>query len=110
MGGLEGAKPRLLDVHGEPDAPLEPGTEIARRLVRAGPLVVHATQQLVEERWVIAGVVDGARAEGLGATVVGHLVGADQIAPPDLRWIDAEARRAQVHEALAGEIALGAPG
>ena len=42
--------------------------------------------------------------------VVGHLVGADQIAPPDLGRIEAEAGGALVHQPLADEIALGPPG
>ena len=88
----------------------EPGPRVARRLLRARALVVEAAQQLVEERGEVAGVVDGAGAERLGAAVVRHLVGADQIAPPDLGGVEAEAGRAQVHQPLADEVALRAPG
>ena len=56
-------------------------------------VVVEPAQQLGEQRGEIAGVVDRVDAERLGAAVVGHLVGADQVAPAQLRRVEAEARR-----------------
>src|SRR5262249_23586967 len=111
LRGLEGAESGLLDI----DRQADPPTRAGRPRVHPGLLgprarVVQAAQQLVEEPGEIAGVVDGADPERLGAAVVRHLVRADQIAAADLGRVDAEPRRRPVEEALADEVTLRAAG
>ena len=104
-GRLEGTQPRLLHVHGEPDAaPDAPGAEGA--LFRARGIVAEALEEAGEERREIPGVVNGGHAKGDGAAVVRHVGGGEEIPAADRRGIEAEARGGHVHEALAGEVAL----
>ena len=110
LGRLEWPQPRLLDVDGQADAAPEPRPRVQSLLLGAYRLVVEALQQLGEERGEIAGVVDGAHAERLRPAVVGHLVGADQVAPADLGGIEAEPGGTAVQQPLADEVALGAAG
>ncbi len=105
---LERPEPRLLHVDGEPDATPGPGDTVHARLLGPLPVVVEPPEQLVEERGEVAGVVHRRDAERRRAAVVRHLVGADQVAPPDLGRIEREPGGCQVHQPLAREVALGA--
>ena len=102
LRGFEGAEARLLDVDREPDpAAWARRPRVHRSLLGARPGVVQTAQELVEEGREVAGVVDGAGAERLRATVVGHLVRADQVAAAQVCRIDSKTRGGPVQEALA---------
>src|SRR5438874_239921 len=79
-------------------------------LLGARAVVVEPAQQLLEERREVARVVDGGGAEGGRTRVVRHLVGADQVAAPELGGVEPEPRGGEVEQPLAGEVALRAAG
>src|SRR4030095_4263601 len=93
-----------LDVDRQADAAASPArARIHRFLLGTGGIVVEAAKKLVEERGEITRVIDGSNAERLGAAVVRHLAGGDQVASSDLGRVDAEPGGGLIQEALAPE-------
>ena len=72
-------------------------------------LVAHVPQRRFELPRQVAAVVDHV-VERVLAVVVGHLLGPDQVAPPQFRGIETEAAGGHVQQPLAHEVGLVAAG
>src|SRR5262249_1360851 len=89
------------------DADAETTTAVAlTRLLLADVLVAGLGERLLERRAVVSAVVDRPLADGGAARVVRHLVGLDEVAPPDVGGIEPKLARDQIDHALAHERAL----
>ena len=75
------------------------------RLLPAQILVADLAQRQLQQSRVVARVVDDRRATAWEAGVVRHLVGLDQVAPPELGWIEPEVGGEAVHHPLHHEVA-----
>ncbi len=87
------------------DRPRAPGRlDLAAAPVR----VAEVGEEPVEGADVVGRVVGDRRAVAVDeAGAVRHLVGADHVAPPELRGIEAERAGAAIHQALQHEVGLG---
>ena len=109
-GALERAQPGALRI--ARDADTDGPRRAGRRHLPLAPLVVaERAQHPLEGRRIVAGVVGDGNAILIGeAGAVRHLGGADQVAPAQIRRVQPEPSRAEVHEALHDEIGLGTTG
>ena len=84
-----------------------PGPVWLRRLPHAVILIADQLECPIEGDQKITGIVDDVHAVLVGETgPVGHLLGADEVAPPDLRRIESEASRCDVEQTLHHERGL----
>src|SRR5262249_27031501 len=92
-----------LDVRAEPDAH-DLATGAPGRLLAAQAVVVGGGEGALQDKRVVAGVVDLA-----GGRLEWEAVGGDEVAPADLRGVESQRARRRVHEALDDEAGLRAP-
>src|SRR5207253_6829812 len=93
VGALEWPDARALEVRREADS--DRLSHRAARFLGGTPLVVaEPGEQAVERGWVIRGIVHDRRAVAVPESRrVGHLVGANEVVPPQRRGIDSAPAR-----------------
>jgi hypothetical protein len=110
VGSLEGPEPGALDVGAEtePDGPRAPP---ARRLLGPPAGVIERQKEPLEGGRVVRRIVGDRRPVAVGkAGRARHLVGPDQVSPPQLGRVHADAPRRAVQQPIEHEGGFGATG